>query len=673
MESAWGARASEIAEGLGLPKVSCGTFSAAYWTGLVEWAHESPRSQRRSRHARWLARWRQDLSLEALSLLLFHVDQALREATWQLGLPAPDWHALLEVIRQYTASLLDELASLSQASHQQLLQRREEQAAMQRFLELMDAPGRPEDTLAVMVREVARVLRCEVCAILLPGPADPHMLQLAAIAAPTIIARAVAEMGFPLSDGGLVSQVFLTGAPATSLASDETQGIPDGALNGLESLGFAHLMVHPLTFQGRAQGVLCLANRFDDLSWQPGEQNWLSAVSSQLAMWLRLVRQELLLRDEEREAGAWAERLLGLADPALVQHGEAVSRLASAIGQQLGLSPSRLRALELAGRLHDIGLVFLPETLRRRPGPLWPEERQLVERHPLRGAELLRGIPALAEVVPLILQHHERWDGQGYPDGRRGDDVPLEARILALAEAYVSLTVPQVYRAPMGAVEAMSEVRSLAGSAYDPLVVQALESLTEQGLPALEGAASSAPGTRAREDLSLLGYAGRLTEGIQSLTSHVTEHGANLSFWRAVEELCGHDAAMLWVRDAEGRLRLLETHGALRLSPGATASADSLEAQALVRRIPLGTGDPHQENRFAIPTWVVEGGYRSLVAFPLLVGERAWGVMTLLKRTHAPFSGPEFMLAELAASCAAWGLYQRLHRGRPLPEKGVRA
>ena len=132
-----------------------------------------------------------------------------------------------------------------------------------------------------------------------------------------------------------------------------------------------------------------------------------------------------------------------------------------------------MRALELAGRLHDLGKVAFPDEVLEREGPLAREERVVLERHPAIGANMLTSL-GLAAVSGWVLHHHEHWDGTGYPDGLAGEAIPQAARILAVADAFAAMVSDHAYRGRLSESEALGELERGAGTQFDPTVVAAL-------------------------------------------------------------------------------------------------------------------------------------------------------------------------------------------------------
>ena len=136
--------------------------------------------------------------------------------------------------------------------------------------------------------------------------------------------------------------------------------------------------------------------------------------------------------------------------------------------------------VEFGFLLHDVGKVAVPDAVLFKPAPLSEQERALVRRHPEVGSEILRHIDFLDEAKEVVRHHHERWDGTGYPDGLKGDDIPLAARVFAVADALDALTTDRPYRRGTRFSRARDEIRSQAGSQFDPEVVDAFETIPDE-------------------------------------------------------------------------------------------------------------------------------------------------------------------------------------------------
>jgi diguanylate cyclase (GGDEF)-like protein len=154
-------------------------------------------------------------------------------------------------------------------------------------------------------------------------------------------------------------------------------------------------------------------------------------------------------------------------------HSHAVGQLAARIGDCLALTAEEVELLRIAGLLHDLGKVAVPEHILSKPGPLTETEHEAIALHPLVGYRMLASL-RIEPVATWVLHHHERYDGQGYPDGLAGEEIPIGSRILLVADAYEAMTTDRLYRTTRSGDDALSEIRRCAGSQFDPLVVDAL-------------------------------------------------------------------------------------------------------------------------------------------------------------------------------------------------------
>jgi len=159
-------------------------------------------------------------------------------------------------------------------------------------------------------------------------------------------------------------------------------------------------------------------------------------------------------------------------------HTVQVAHLAQLVAQSLGLDAVACSNVRAAGLAHDLGLIFIPDAIVNKPGPLDEGELARVRQHPAIGAEILAGFPGLETAVPAVLHHHERWDGTGYPDGLAAEAIPIEARILAVADAFSAMTTRRLYADPLTLEEASRELDLNAGTQFDPACVEAFHTAT---------------------------------------------------------------------------------------------------------------------------------------------------------------------------------------------------
>jgi putative two-component system response regulator len=209
-------------------------------------------------------------------------------------------------------------------------------------------------------------------------------------------------------------------------------------------------------------------------------------------------------------------------DSYLHGHCERLAALAVRLAESLRLRPDEVETVRLGAILHDVGKIGIPDRVLLKPGPLDDEERGIVQTHPEIGDRLLEPLDLLAGARPVVRHHHERWDGDGYPDGLTGEEIPRGARIVAVADAIEAMSSRQLYRRPRTPEEIVAELEEHSGSQWDPTVVDAALALIESGelellpdgLRLLEAVPSSEPGP---------GLAVLLVEGDDELAARVTE------------------------------------------------------------------------------------------------------------------------------------------------------
>jgi putative nucleotidyltransferase with HDIG domain len=154
-------------------------------------------------------------------------------------------------------------------------------------------------------------------------------------------------------------------------------------------------------------------------------------------------------------------------------HAERVASLALAVARSLGWEQGQLAAVHVGALLHDVGKLALNPGLLGKPGPLTAVERAQVQTHPLEGARLVTRLPDVQHALPCVLYHHERWDGRGYPTKLLGDAIPIDARLIGIADAFDAMTSVRPYRGAMSVEAALTEIVRCAGTQFDPVLARA--------------------------------------------------------------------------------------------------------------------------------------------------------------------------------------------------------
>ena len=250
--------------------------------------------------------------------------------------------------------------------------------------------------------------------------------------------------------------------------------------------GFLSHVLVEIRSQGRLCGWLAACNRVSDGSrpsasskggFSSAEAILLSTAASMLAAHFHnsdLLRQKDRLFTDMVRALANA---IDARDPYTCGHSERVGLYASRLGREIGFRPSHCERLHLSGLLHDTGKISVPDAVLGKRGRLDAEEYVKIQAHPEAGWAILHELAALRHILPGVLHHHERYDGQGYPDGLAGEDIPLDARILAICDTYDAMTSSRPYRDGMPQERAESLLRNGAGTQWDPQLVEAFLSV----------------------------------------------------------------------------------------------------------------------------------------------------------------------------------------------------
>ena len=210
---------------------------------------------------------------------------------------------------------------------------------------------------------------------------------------------------------------------------------------------------------------------------------WIAVTGLAIALWFSFVRRQARSRELVSTTRELEQSLLDTIetlnaavearDPYTAGHSQRVRRVALAVGRSMSLSAERLGALGTAALFHDIGKIGMPDAILTKTEQLTREEQALMRQHVTRGAEIVAKFPQFRSAIQAIRHHHERWDGLGYPDGLAGEDIPLEAAIIGLADAWDAMTTDRPYAASQSLNEAMLQIRAGRGKQFNPEVVDA--------------------------------------------------------------------------------------------------------------------------------------------------------------------------------------------------------
>ncbi|HYM68240.1 MAG TPA: HD domain-containing phosphohydrolase [bacterium] len=227
----------------------------------------------------------------------------------------------------------------------------------------------------------------------------------------------------------------------------------------------------PLRAEKTTVGVLVLARGVERRPFTPRDVHLLNDIADIGGTAIRRARLFQRLADADLDLVRALVRAMDVRDHRTAGHSERVAVWAEAVAGVLGCDREEVRIIGWAALLHDIGKLGIPDAILKKTGPLTPEDRALFEQHPIMGEAILSTTERMIPIRAIVRHHQEHWNGSGYPDGLRGDAIPLGARILSVVDAYAAMTEDRVYSSPRPHDDAIAELRRCTGTQFDPKVV----------------------------------------------------------------------------------------------------------------------------------------------------------------------------------------------------------
>ncbi|HSU13762.1 HD domain-containing phosphohydrolase [Longimicrobium sp.] len=260
----------------------------------------------------------------------------------------------------------------------------------------------------------------------------------------------------------------------------------DGTDNGVADIPaptsdgerFRNLVVSPVVVMQDLDGVVIVGDKQGG-GFDPNDVETLLSVGHHAGVAVENRRLEQALQMAYVSTVSILADAVEAKDPYTHGHCEMASRYARLVAGRMGLTPQEQAVVCYSALLHDVGKIGVSDGVLNKPGPLLPEEMELMRAHVRVGHDLLRNVPVLQPVADVVLHHHERYDGDGYPDGLRGDEIPLPARIVAVVDAYCAMITRRSYKEAYTEDHARDEIRRCAGSQFDPGVVDAFLQVLE--------------------------------------------------------------------------------------------------------------------------------------------------------------------------------------------------
>jgi len=248
------------------------------------------------------------------------------------------------------------------------------------------------------------------------------------------------------------------------LVRNDGDNLPDG-------LQLVNLAALPVLLKGEPRGVILVANKREG-PYTEDDTDLLLSIGRHAGIAMENTRLHAALAEAYLSTIGVLADAIEAKDAYTRGHCESVSDIAVQVARALGWEGEELRQIRYAALLHDVGKIGIPDGILLKPSRLLPEEFQVIQRHSLIGSDLVNRVPALRPIAPLILHHHERYDGLGYPHGLSGDQIPIGARIIGVVDALNAMTTPRPYRDSWSMHEAIDELRRCSGTQFDPMIVE---------------------------------------------------------------------------------------------------------------------------------------------------------------------------------------------------------
>ncbi len=406
-------------------------------------------------HGTWEVRRRMVRAMiEALSVRKSHLIAALKEIEQDKALLASKY----EEVNRLNLDLQDKVTKLE---------------AINEASRILASRRQSGEFLDMTMKILVRMLRFDRAILMMIDQKGEELVYLASTGGDPGLVESMKQYRVPMSrEHNLMVRVVKTGEPML---------VSDVEAAGLNPANFILARFHPHSFclcpltttDAGVIGVLGADRTTVKEDINATDLDYLNTFANTIAVSLRRARLDEELKDSYESSLRALVRALEEKDAYTKDHSYRVAALAAMIGAEMGLDAGEQERLRTAGYLHDIGKIGVPEAIINSPKPLSKNEVRLIQQHTEKGVEIIEPIPFLRAHLDLIRHHHERHDGTGYPDGLKGEEIPLGARIIAVADTYDAMTSDRPYRQGLTKVQAMVAIQKEAGLQFSPEVVRA--------------------------------------------------------------------------------------------------------------------------------------------------------------------------------------------------------
>ena len=341
------------------------------------------------------------------------------------------------------------------------------------------AGSEPDAVLHEITRRVTELTGAKFCTLVVTEPGVGERPYASYGLDPNAFSRSFPER--PPNGEGVAGWAILHRRIATSsdvLEDPRYDGMREFAL----AAGYRSAAAAPLQYDEATSAALVIGYE-QTRQFEPEELTRLERLARQTELAVRNVRQRESLANFAFDTALALTEAIESRDPYTGGHCHRLAEHASRTAQLLHLPPRDIEIIQMGAALHDVGKIVVPDAILKKPDKLSPDEFAIVKQHCYSGGQICKRVPFLQDVFPIVYHHHERWDGQGYPDGLHGERTPLGARIVSVADAYDAMTTDRPYRKSMPHEAAIEILKDGAGSQWDPTVVRVLVDMVKVRAP----------------------------------------------------------------------------------------------------------------------------------------------------------------------------------------------
>ena len=408
----------------------------------------------------------------------------LAAADWKAEKGTPDVRCVLSVvwsgdkeIPSATSELVNELHGILHSSLlrlqfvESLRKQIQRTTTLLQFSHALGATIDLEDLLDRVVELSSKVIGAEWCSVLLLDKGRNELVSR--------VSTGTSRLRRVSADEGIVGWVVQNG---TSQIVNTPQNDPRHSPNTDLEQGKAtrNLLCVPLKVKDRIIGVVEVRNKGEDLAFTEDDLDLLEAVANQAANPIENAGLHENLREMYRSTVEALASAIDAKDRYTHGHSRRVTLYAQAMAAALGWTEEQLEEILFVGLLHDIGKIGVEDAVLGKRGPLTDEERAHINLHPSRGAEMLEHVSFLVSKIPGVRHHHERFDGKGYPDGLKGEEIPIHAQIICIVDAFDAMTSDRPYRSGMEPTVALSRILKCSGTQFAPQYVELFENIFQE-------------------------------------------------------------------------------------------------------------------------------------------------------------------------------------------------